>query len=500
MPKAIITICGTLGADKPKAVYEIGKQLSNLLPPLKNSQYTNMLTLLCDTYGDDYEIVALATDKAKSIQEELLISQGTTRDIRFELIRDDEDYAAFFAQISALLSQYEETIVDISHGFRHLPILAVVALIAQNLKDKDGVKHILFAKELEWQKRYEIIDLAEYLDIATLSYMLSSFTRNYTAVNASLLRTDRFRSLAAALEEFREHMLANSIETIFKKGLARNILEQIALLETDEYIRPISDLLGSVKLHLKRVDKLAELDEYKRLYELGKMLFEKGYLLNAITILNETLPLYVLKRINDIGLMKDMDGVEPYQKATAVGNFISDGTVDMAKMGKINEYFYCTNFQAVFEPLSKLRTKVRKLRNDLAHANGAEVHKDIKEQIGEIFGEFERIAIVDDLGRHLTVTPDPNCEACRMSTARFKSKVNEVFAALFPNAGFASILDKERVEQLHSRENIPKEWRIPPVYTQKQQLFLDILLRYKQAKGDDKEQQKVKMEFYKKFL
>jgi len=500
MSKAVITICGTLGAEKPKAIYEIDKHLSNLLPPLKNQQYTNMLTLLCDTYSDDYEIVALATDKAKAIQEELLSSQGITRDVRFELIRDDEDYAAFFVQISALLSQYDEAIVDISHGFRHLPILAVVALIAQNLRDKDGVKHILFAKELEWQKRYEIIDLAEYLDIATLSYMLNSFTRNYTAVNASLLRTDRFRSLAEALEEFGEHMLANSIETIFKKGLASNILEQITFLETDEHIRPISELLSSVKLHLKRVDNLAGLDEYRRLYELGKMLFEKGYLLNAITILNETLPLYALKRINDIGLMKDMDGVEPYQKASAVGNFISDGTVDRAKMGKISEYFYCTNFQAVFGPLSELRTKVRKLRNDLAHANGAEAYKDIKEQIGGIFGEFDRIAITGDAGRLLTATPDPNCEACRMSKTGFSERVNGIFTALFPNIGLSKILDKDRVEQLHSRENIPKEWRIPPVYTTKQQLLLDILFRYKQARGDDKEQQRIKMEFYEEFL
>lgn len=68
------------------------------------------------------------------------------------------------------INQYDEVIVDVSHGFRHLPILMVVDLIIQNFQDTSKIKQILFAKEIDKHEKdkkgvYEIIDLKEYLTL-----------------------------------------------------------------------------------------------------------------------------------------------------------------------------------------------------------------------------------------------------------------------------------------------------------------------------------------------
>jgi CRISPR-associated DxTHG motif protein len=500
--KAIITICGTLGVDKPKAHYEADATLRDFLTIGANTEYTNMLTLLADSFDDSYEIVALATQNAKNIQQKLLEHEELVHRVRFELIENEEDYGLFFAQISTVISEYDETIVDISHGFRHLPIMAIIALIVQNLKDKENIKHILFAKELEWQKRYQIIDLSEYLDIATVSYALAAFNKNYTVANANLLRTDKFRPLIEALEEFGEHILANSIQMIFEKRLVRKILEQIEILEMDKSIATLSSLLSAVKFHLSTIDKLGELSSYGRLFELGKRVLERGYLLNAITILNEALPLYILERINDLGLM-DMDEVEAYQKASAVANFISDGSIDPTKMRDIDPYFYCTNYDEVFRPLGELREQLRKLRNDLAHANGAEVLSDVKQQMENILQEFRRIAIDEDIGKKLTLKYNRDCYACKMSDTEFRKKATEVFEKLFPTVGFKKIFEDSRIEKLHTRNGIADTWNLPAVFNLKQQTLIDILYKYEVAKKqrieDKTAKDMAKEEFYRYF-
>ncbi len=493
-----------------KAVYEVDPSLSSVILPPKN-KYLNMLSLLADSFNsNEYDIVAIATDEAKKIQEQVLEFECIDKkSVIFKSVGDMKDtaneYSHFFAKIVDILSDYEEVIIDLSHGFRHLPLLTLIALIVHNFKDKHAIKHILFAQEIKKDKNYKIIDLAEYLDIATVSYSLAAFNKNYTVANTDLLRTDKFRPLIEALEDFSKHILANSIQMIFEKRLVHTILEQIEVIERDENIVSIAPLLANVKLHLNTIDKLSSLSEYRRLFELSTRLLERGYLLNAITILNEALPLYVLERMNDIGLM-EMDDVEPYQRASAVGNFISDGNIDPTKMGKIDKYFYCSNYDEVFKPLRELREQLRKLRNDLAHANGSEVLGDINTQMNDILQEFKRLAINEDIGKKLNKVVNKECMACKMNDKVFEENATTIYQKYFkfpaPQKPFES-RDGVKKFELILKGEAPIEWKISKPINPTAKKLLEIMRKYENAKrlGQTGAQEKeaAKEEFYRYF-
>lgn len=522
MSKAIITICGMIGATKPnpdktiggfvaktdedKAVYVIDDILVTLVKPSKNS-YLNMLPLLVDSFHKDgFDIIAITTEDAKKIQEQVLEFEKIDKNaVIFESVGamkgTSDEYANFFASISDILSNYEKVIIDLSHGFRHLPLLTLIALIVQNLKDKDNIKHILFAQEIDKDTKYKIIDLSEYLDIATVSYCLASFNKNYTAVNPTLLRTDKFKPLLESLEDFSEHILANSIQMIFEKKLIASILKQIEILQQEKSIASLSTLLGSIKLHLMKINSLAHKSEFDRLYSLGEILLDRGYLLNAITVLNEALPLYILACMNDIGLMR-MDDVEPYQKASAVGNFIADGTIDSSKMENIDKYFYCSNYNEVFEPISILRDELRKLRNDLAHANGALVLMDIKSQMNSILKQFKILVIEQDIGKKLTTKINSNAPPCKMLDKYFIDNVTVQYKKYFkspaPQEPFVRHKNGYKKFELILENKEPKEWNIPKPLNGKAIRLLKIMQQYEDASSIVAKQQ-AKDEFYRYF-
>lgn len=50
------------------------------------------------------------------------------------LIKNENDFDEIFSIIDKIVSGYDEVIVDVSHGFRHLPILMIVDVIIRARK------------------------------------------------------------------------------------------------------------------------------------------------------------------------------------------------------------------------------------------------------------------------------------------------------------------------------------------------------------------------------
>ena len=152
MSKAVITILGLTSEQKEKdrAEYTLSKELKKNLT-IKDKKYTNMFPLLIDNFKEDYEILPIFTElsfekQIKVLESEKLNFKEFKEDFKIE---DEKDFSEIFYIINdALSSNYDEFIVDLTHGFRHLPILAIVNLIIHDIKDSTKIKHILFAKEI----------------------------------------------------------------------------------------------------------------------------------------------------------------------------------------------------------------------------------------------------------------------------------------------------------------------------------------------------------------
>lgn len=297
--------------EEDKASYSFGPRLVNKYG-LGMMRHFNMLPLLCELFGSE-KIIPIYTQKSKKIQKELLNSEGyksTFLENQDGFIENEKDFTAIFAQINKILQKNERIIVDITHGFRHLPVLATISLMIENIRDIDKIEHIFFAKEVEAFKRYEIIDLKEYLDVANVAFALVSFNTNYTVAHSIKCVDVHYQALIDILAEFSEHILSNSVIELIESehSLIERILDALEKIDTKAMV----GLLGyiqKIKLHLFKMKALKNTSKDEQLYALAKNMYEKGYYLNAITLLNEAVGYYGAKcfRTYDIKIAQAMD-------------------------------------------------------------------------------------------------------------------------------------------------------------------------------------------------
>ncbi|GAB1464836.1 hypothetical protein MASR2M54_03360 [Aliarcobacter cryaerophilus] len=90
----------------------------------------------------------------------------------------------------------------------------IVDLIIQNFQDTQKLKKILFAKEIQAFKEYEIIDLKEYLELANISFVLTTFEKNYTV--ASHIKSVKYSKLLKELNDFSNDLMALNIGNLLK--------------------------------------------------------------------------------------------------------------------------------------------------------------------------------------------------------------------------------------------------------------------------------------------
>lgn len=297
----IITICGLIGGryDKEAKTYVLNPNKAHYetnieLTSLQSGDFINMLPLLVKSYPKD-TIIALATKDAKMVQTQVLAYTNTPDDVvTFIDIAEQKknEYNAYFAMVNEILEEHDEIIIDLSHGFRHLPILTIIALILQNIQSPQKIKHILFAQEIEQQKRYAIIDLLDYLELANFTTMLSMFNQNYTISNHLQFKNRLYAQIADQLKIFSDNFLANSLKTLIDGDTIQNILSNLQKLQNEHEMYHFKGFIDEITQHLKEINSLKEYEEHRELYELSHMMAQRGYLLNAITLLFEAVGFY----------------------------------------------------------------------------------------------------------------------------------------------------------------------------------------------------------------
>jgi len=318
--KAVITILGLIGhstkkqeikdnkivdifidkKNEDKAKYTFSKKLIDKYHLPENKNYINMLTVL-DAMTDD-QIIAIGTKKAIDIQKKVIEYEKIDREIEYKEIEDEKEYDNILVLIDSIIDEYDEVVFDVSHGFRHLPILATVSLIIQNIKDPDKVRNIIFAKEIEAFKEYEIIDLKEYLDLAKLSYVLSSFNDNYTVGNSMTFSEESCQNLVDQLRIISTHILANSVQQLIGEEniLTQTITSLKKLQKEEDTLRTFNKYITDITGHLSNIKNLQRKPHYYQLFSLATMMEKRGYLLNSITLFNESVGLYCVEELKSI--------------------------------------------------------------------------------------------------------------------------------------------------------------------------------------------------------
>lgn len=389
--KAIITILGLIGEydNHQKATYYFEEKKE------EKKEYFNTFPLLIEKFSNDYKIVPLHTKEAKSVNEKVLQKSDITF-ANFEekyFIDDDKNFTKLFNIINSAIEEYDELIIDVSHGFRHLPILMVVDLIIQNFQDTSKIKQIFFAKEIVQYKEYEIIDLKEYLDLANISFVLTTFEKNYTV--ASHIKSEKYKKLLKELNDFSNDLMALNIGNL--KKTANELI-----IELDK-IEEISIEKQALKLKetVQQLSNFENNDLYFYYYQLSKTLFEKNYILLSLTLLYESTVLFIVfsieKKNNEIYKKLENHFKNKFSEKYIyqLGDLLKNLHRNFVDNNKINrnllnekEYLLLQNSYKSLN-IQKLSKDINDKRNNLAHANSIKSFQDISQEVSKLIFQYE---------------------------------------------------------------------------------------------------------------
>jgi len=432
MKKGVITILGTIRKpqeNQQPAKYYFSNELKESFK-LKKDRYTNMLPLILDNFKDYGEIKPIYTQSALKIQKEVLEYEN----IEFEIEKngvfisekaEDEKgkYSYFLKKYNEVIENYDKVIIDVSHGFRHLPILATINLIIQNIKNPDKIEYIFFAKEIERLRKYKIIDLKEYLELANLSFMLSTFNQNYTVSNNIKFKNLLYQELADELNEFSNHFLSNSLKQLIEGDLIDKIIKNLKKLqEKDINIENFNYYIEEIIRHLIEIKELYNKSEWRIFYELSKIMNTRGYQLNAITLLFEAVGFYCLDAISKIESVnrRRAEFEESIKNRKRPLHIYSTYTLvnEARVITKIKDRFKISNFinkeslkEDILNFLSNIKNLNRlkryietleALRNNLTHGNSGLSLNNVKSQYERVLKDFEKLIIKENILQNST--------------------------------------------------------------------------------------------------
>ena len=387
--KAVITILGMIGGNDNhnKAMYYF--EGNNIL----QKEYFNTFPLLIENYSQEYVIVPLYTKEAKMVNEKVL-HKSEIENFIFEekyFIDNEKDFAKVFNTINKAIDEFDELIIDVSHGFRHLPILMIVDLIIQNFKDTSKISKILFAKEIVQFKEYEIIDLKEYLDLANIAFVLSTFEKNYTV--ASHIKSVKYKKLLGELNDFSNDLMALNLGNLFKT--ANDLIIELDKVEEVS----IKTQAQSLKKTIEELSDFKGKKRYLVYYELSKNLFDKKYMLLSLALLYESIRMYIKSAIKKEHkqLVEDIEK-EFDNDLYKIGDFFKnlDKEYDYnQKAKKIVDKQQYTILKKAYDKLGlkELYKNINNKRNNLAHANSGVSFDYIEKDIASLLFKYESLAI-----------------------------------------------------------------------------------------------------------
>ena len=388
-----MTIISILGLSYDKNLFGPRYQNENRndkLPDTNN--YQNSTDALWKRYkNEDVKFKLLATKDAIEIQEPLL--KEIEHNEIFEYKQDDIN--AIFTKIIEILlaDEQEEYILDVTHGYRDAPIMAVISSLNAQLLSKINLT-IVYAKQFA-KNDYKYKILNEYIETPQISFILITFLQTLRVPNININLP-----LYEDLKKFSDDLMANKIQNVLKR--------------IDDIKESLGDLKNKKQYLSTVIDKLLELFEkfdeirneelnYKQYFMMAEF-FQGKYHLHAFSYLREAIDLYTKYHFEQKSYIniKDSDGYQEYIKK-AINDYIKYGNTSKYLTDKLKNsmYHYCINYEEKFLPIKDLISNVNEIRNKLVHVGEVDDDIDAKTNEKKLFERYRELIVKKDIFNQL---------------------------------------------------------------------------------------------------
>ncbi len=415
---SLLGIAGYLPSGKITRVsYSFDNSLKEKFGNLKKQKYPNMLPLVIENFKD-YEHICIYTSSAKEVQQNILDSEKIDFEIKDNGIyipSDKEtDYSYFLKQLNKIIDEdYDKVIIDVTHGFRHMPILSIFTLFNQYIKNNEKIEHIFFTKEIVLFKEYKIIDLKENFEAINFSFLLSSFNNNYTVPSNLQFKNIDYQELVYKLSKFSEYFSSN-LKQLLESSLIDEIIDNAKSIVDTDLENVNSDILILID-NMKYIHSLKGESEWIRFYEFSKLMNSINNQLNAVMFLNDAVGFYCLDSLNKIDevskyIKKYKNKIKSDNSKYSIYRLIND-TKNFIKYDRNNRSFIYTDnlaeiinkYLKTIPELSYFQNFIKKLeslRNNMIHSSVSPLTlplDNIKRDYLSLLYKFEIFCIKKDI-------------------------------------------------------------------------------------------------------
>ncbi len=333
----------------------------------------------------DDDIVVIGTQKTKELLENSLYGISHTVLKNFVQISDERDIDSMYKTCLELITA--DTVLELTQGFRHMPMTLLLAGISSASMKNKNLKDIFYAiasktdcNPAKEACEYEFISLQSYLDMANISTVIDSFCDSYfvPSINISY---PKFVSLQVALMSISKHLLGNNFPQAIVEILAlQQLLTSLSQTTFETLLQKLSEEIDFIATLSGRPD-------YIQLFYGSKKYLEKELLLHSVTTLFESVTAF----IDAVSRLQNLEFISHDKRDKTVCKDLTDTYKRRNCLKKALEGFVSKNknhkvFDQAF--LSSLK-KLDKLRNVSAHAHATEKSKDsYKQALSELLFYF----------------------------------------------------------------------------------------------------------------
>lgn len=374
--KTVISVLGTAGRDlKSKEPVHVHYQCDIL--GKESGEFHNSTDVVLQHYEGEFYFIG--TRFAIDFQKKLLDFSG--KECHFIEVSDNS-LDDIFEKIIELLSKHDDVVLDVTHGFRHQPIMAIFASTLSQFLERKSLQ-IIYAKVIDNQ-HYEYIYLNDYIDITQITMLLSGFIRT---LNFIPIKDIQFLD-HEIFENFSKALLSNDLRGV--EGHYLQLSKELDSLKSNKALSHIGSLIKRLEDEISMLDDLKHIQKHERYLLLAKMTTRKNYLIVALTYIFESLRTY--SDISFKAVTKDIRYKDQYERKQDIMNAITHApfALDSNKIYNQDENFYNRHKERL-KRVEVTYLKIRKLRNQLAHINETKDFDDIKKMVEDMVSEVEEI-------------------------------------------------------------------------------------------------------------
>ena len=311
----IIAILGKAGGKDKFASYSKDSALT--IDKLKNGEFINSTHCLMESFGESATYTFLGTSESIKHHKDIFANLSQCKAI-FEKYSpvESSDIEDIFHQILESIKSAKENniILDITHGFRHQPIIASFASTLGQINTKKSIT-LLFAKEIEQGKKYQYISLEKYSQISLIALSLQTFVQTLSVPNMGLKEP-----FIIALSEFSKSLHANAFNEIFANlDKAKSALQNA---KNSDSFKGLDNILSKAEEILRIFEHIKNTKEnYEKYYKFAELMHTKRYYLISATYISEAILLYALERFRHKGF-KYKPNFNMYHQTNAIKLFI----------------------------------------------------------------------------------------------------------------------------------------------------------------------------------